>query len=250
MEGFKATYINEVERMLKRKKAVVTVILSLLVIIAGQVLFSSLRNGLGIRIGNSTEFSLSVLSVLSVYILPLFASLLAIDIFAGEYSQNTMKILVFRPVSRFGIFLAKIAAIATFVIANIVLVMLLSIIVGSIFNNVDFSALNFARILIAYAVTILPVMTLVLFIVLLSNILKNGAAVFFLTILAFIALKVLSIVFSDYSGIMLVSQLDWYGKFIHDTVAFDVILRQFLIMLGYGIIFFTSGFYLFDKKDL
>lgn len=250
MEGFKATYINEVERMLKRKKAVLTLVLSLVLIIGGQLVFSALRNGLNLRMVNSTEFSLSVLSVLATIILPLFSALLSIDIFAGEFSQNTMKLTIYRPVSRLEIFSAKIAAVLTFVLANLVFVMVLSTLIGLVFNPADFSISGISKILLSYFVTILPVLVLVLFIVLLSNIIKNGTAVFFLSILIYFALQVMGIIFSNYSGIFIITQLTWYSRFIYDTVAWASILRQFLILTGYGIIFFTVGFYIFDKKDL
>jgi ABC-2 type transport system permease protein len=250
MEGIKATYINEIERMLKRKKAILTLVLSLIVIIGGQLVFSALRNGLDLRIVNSSEFSLSVLYVLSTIILPLFSTLLTIDIFAGEFSQNTMKLTIYRPVSRFGIYLAKILAVLTFIVANLVIVMVLSTLIGLIFNPSDFNIGNLLKILLSYFVTFYPVLILTLFIALISNILKSGTAIFFLTILLYFGLQVLSIVFSNFSGVFIVSQLSWYSRFIYDTVAWGSILRQFLILTGYGIVFFTAGFYIFDKRDL
>lgn len=46
------------------------------------------------------------------------------------------------------------------------------------------------------------------------------------------------------------TQLDWYNLFLIKSLPVGKILRQFLIMLGSGIMLFTAGFYLFDKKEL
>jgi len=43
--------------------------------------------------------------------------------------------------------------------------------------------------------------------------------------------------------------VDWYSLWIMDTVPVSKIIREFLLMLSYGILLFTSGYYLFDKKD-
>jgi ABC-2 type transport system permease protein len=71
-----------------------------------------------------------------------------------------------------------------------------------------------------------------------------------LCIILFIVFKVLGYVFSQYSSLFITSMLDWYNLFIADSIPFLKILRLFLIMAGYGIMAFTAGFYLFDKKDL
>jgi len=45
------------------------------------------------------------------------------------------------------------------------------------------------------------------------------------------------------------TQLDWYNLFLVNSFPLGKIVRQFLIMLGSGIMLFTAGFYLFDKKE-
>ena len=111
MAGFKATLINEIEKLYKKKKILVAVIISLVFIVIGQLVIIGLRSGFGVRGVSSMEFPILVLSVVVNTILPLFTALVTIDSFSGEFSQNTMKIAITRPVTRLKFFTAKLTAI-------------------------------------------------------------------------------------------------------------------------------------------
>lgn len=249
MEGFKAALINEVEKLYKKKKILVAAIVSLIVIVIGQIAIIGLRSGFGIRGTSSMEFPILVLSVVVNSILPLFMALVTIDSFSGEFSQNTMKITITRPISRLKFFTAKIFAIMLFVLVNLLFVMIFSIITGIIFNSNSFTIQGIMKIFLCYIVSILPIMILALIIIIFSNILKSGTAVFFLSILVFIIFKAMEVVLSRYSGIFFTSMLNWYNLWIMSNFPFMKILRQLMMMCGYGILFFTIGYYLFDKKE-
>lgn len=250
MEGFKAAFINEIEKMYRKKKAVVIIIASLVVIAVGQLMVVGVRNGLGLRGANSTEFPILVLSVLVNTILPLFTALVATDIFAGEFSQNTIKIALTRPVTRMKLFTAKIAAIAFFAFANLLVVMVLSTLTGFVFNSSSSGITGIFRIGASYLVTLIPMITLALVVAFFANIFRSGSLVFFMAIVMFIACKGLGLVFPRYSSLFITSMLDWYNLWIADSLPIAKILRQFLIMSGYSIMFFTAGYYLFEKKEI
>lgn len=249
MVGFKAALINEIEKLYKKKKGLVAVILSLIFIVIGQLIIIGLRSGFGLRGVGSMEFPILVLSAVVNTILPLFTALVTIDSFSGEYSQNTMKITLTRPVSRLKFFTAKLAAISLFIFANLLLVMTFSIIAGLLFNSNSFSVHGLVRVILSYLVTLLPMIILSLVIIFMTKTIRSGIGVFFLSILIFILLKVFGIVFSQYSGILFTSMLDWYKLWLMDTFPFFKIFRQFVLMCGYGIILFTGSYYLFDKKE-
>lgn len=249
MESFKPTLINEIEKLYKKKKIVVAVVISLVFIIIGQLAMVGLRKGFGFRGVGSMEFPILVLSIVANSILPLFTALVTIDSFSGEFSQNVMKIAITRPVTRLKFFSAKVVAIMCFVIANLLFLMVFSIIAGLLFNANSFSLHGIIRIVVSYIVTLLPMMVLSLIIVVFCNFIKNGIGVFFLSIFIFIIFKGLEIIFSKYSGLFFTSMLDWYSLWIMDTIPFLKILRTFMMMCSYGIILFTGGYYLFDKKD-
>ena len=249
MAVFQAALVNEVEKLYKKKKALVAVLLSLAVIVIGQLAIVGVRSGFGLRGAGSVEFPMLVLSVVVNTILPLFTALVAIDSFSGEFSQNSMRITLTRPVSRFKIFTAKITAIVLFILAMLLLLLIFSMLAGFIFNTNSATLDSVAQTVFSYIVSLLPMVVLALGIVLLANLLKSGISVFFVSILAFIVLKVLGVVFSQYSSLFMTTQLDWYNLFLVNSFPLGKIIRQFLIMLGSGIMLFTAGFYLFDKKE-
>jgi ABC-2 type transport system permease protein len=249
MAVFQAALVNELEKLYKKRKALVAVILSLVIIVIGQLLVVGVRSGFGIRGAGSVEFPMLVLSVVVNTLLPLFTALVAIDSFSGEFSQKTMRITLTRPVSRFKLFSAKVTAIGIFILANLVLLLVFSLLAGLLFNTNSATIGGFAKTILSYGVSFIPMFVLSLGIVLLANLFKSGISVFFVSILAFILFKALGLVFIQYSGLLITSYIDWYSLWIANSFPFLKILRQFLIMAGYAIMLFTAGFYLFDKKE-
>ncbi|MHC6179355.1 ABC transporter permease [Clostridium sp. JNZ X4-2] len=250
MAEFRVTLINEIEKLHKNKKALAAVILSIILIVFGQVSILIVRKSFGIQGGSSSEFPLLVLSMLTNTILPLFTALITIDSFSGEFSQNTMKIALTKPVTRLKLLISKIAAIMLFTFMTLMLVMIFSIISGLIFNTNSFTLGSILKIMISYIVTLIPMTVLCLMIILFANILKNGIAVFFLSTLVFIVFKITGAFFPVYSGILFTSMMNWYNLWIMDNIPFLKILNQFMMLLSYAIIFFTAAYYLFDKKEI
>lgn len=249
MAVFQAALVNEIEKLYKKKKALVAVLLSLAVIVIGQLVVVGVRSGFGIRGAGSVEFSMLVLAVVVNTILPLFTALVAIDSFSGEFSQNSMRITLTRPVSRFKIYTAKIAAIVLFILATLLLLLVFSMLAGFIFNANSASFYGLASVVLSYIVSLVPLTVLALGIVLLANLFKSGISVFFVAIVAFLALKVLGVVFSQYSSLFVTTQLGWYNLFLINSFPLGKIARQLMIMLGSGMMLFTAGFYLFDNKE-
>ncbi|HVJ48508.1 ABC transporter permease [Desulfitobacterium sp.] len=249
MAVFQIALVNELEKLYKKKKALAAVILSLAVIILGQLGVLGVRTGFGIRGAGNIAFPMLVLSVVVNTILPLFTALVTIDSFSGEFAQNTMRITLTRPASRFKIFMAKITAITLFILTILVLLLILSLIAGFLFNVSSATASDVLKTVLAYAVSILPQFILALGIVLIANLFKSGVSVFFISILGFLGFKVLGLVFSQYASLLPTTQLDWYTLWISNTFPLLKILRQFLLMVGYAIMLLTAGFYFFDKKE-
>lgn len=250
MAGFKAAFVNETVKLLKKKKMIAAAVLSILAVLIGQVAVTAIKMGFGLRVAGSAEFPLVVLSFFSYTILPLFATFVAIDMFNGEFTSNTMKITLTRPVTRFGVFSAKVLNVALFIIGNLLFVMLLSLLAGLLYNSSSVSLIGVARVVLAYMATFFPVFVFALLVVLLANLFRGGSAVIFLSVLVFIGFNFLGIVFSGYSSFFITSMFDWYTLWISETVNGAKIFRQVLIMAGCGMMLFTAGYYLFDRKDL
>jgi len=207
------------------------------------------RTGFGLRVVSSTEFPILVLSVVVNTILPLFTALVTIESFSGEFSQNTMKIALTRPISRLKFYTAKLTAIMLFILANLLFVMIFSMLAGYFFNSNSFTTVSVLKILLSYTVTLMPMAIFSIIIIFFANIIRSGIGVFFLSIFVFVIFKGLGIIFYRYSGVFFTSMMSWYTLFVMDTIPTFKIFLQFMMMLSYGIIFFTAGYYIFDKKD-
>ena len=250
MAGFRAALVNEAFKLRKKKKLTVAALLSILAVFVGQVAVTGVNLGLGLRLTGSSEFPLMVLSIMTYTVLPLFAIFVAIDLFNGEFASNTMKLTLTRPVSRLGVFSAKVTNLALFILANLFFVMLLSLIAGLLFNPSSFSLSALFKVILAYLVTFLPVFVFALLVVFLANLLQGGLAVFFLSILLFIGFHFLEVVVPSLSSFFITSMLDWYSLWIAQPFNFFKILRQTLILLSSGLMLFTAGYDLFERKDL
>ena len=248
MEGFKVTLINEIEKLYKKKKVLIAVLLSLVFVIGWQLIMIGLR-GFGMRGSVSLSFPVEVLTVVINILIPLFTALITIDAFSGEFSHNTMKVTLTRPVTRFKVYAAKISSVFIFIFAILALVLVFSLFVGIIFNRNSSSWLDFLRVVVIYIASGLPVMVLTLLIALLANIIRSGIAVFFTSIMLYLALYVLGIVFSRYSSLFFTSTFDWYSLWLADSIPFSKVIRQFILLTGLGTMLFTAGFYRFDKKE-
>jgi ABC-2 type transport system permease protein len=172
MAVFKAALTNELEKLYKKKKALAALLLSIAVIILGQLMIIGVRSGFGIRGAGSGEFPILVLSVVLYSILPLFIALVAIDSFSGEFAHNIIRIVLTRPVSRFKIFSAKVTAIALFVLFNLLLIFIFSTLAGFIVDYQGMTMVSIVKSFMVYVVSLLPLLVLALGIILLAQIIK------------------------------------------------------------------------------
>lgn len=247
MQILKAVYINEMFKISKKKKITAVFIFTIISVIVASIVEYSLNNFAGIRITGSSEFSIMVLTILSYSLFPLFTAFVCIDLFAGEFTDNTIKFTLTGPASRVKVFLGKIIAIATFIIANLIFAMVLSVIVSLIKNCI---IPNLLKILISYIMAFLPIFIFALVVVLISNITKGTTSTFMLSIFVFLVFNGLTLAFPQIKSYLFTSFFDWYRLILGSYINFSKIFRVFLILLGYGIMLFTAGYYLFERKDI
>ena len=248
MVGFKATYINELFKIQKKKKLVIALILSIIAVLIGQISVTLVNQSLGLLIVNSTELPIIILGIMMYTIFPLFITFIAIDMFNGEYNANTMKLTLTKPASRFCIFTAKFTALASVIVVNLLFVFLLSLIVGIIFNPSSTTASGIFHSLVAYVVSVLPLLVFGLLVIVLANIIRGGLAVFFLTVMIFAGFYVIGLLFTQASSFLFTSMFDWYRLWISEAANLFKLLRLSLIMIGFGLMLYSLGYTLFERK--
>lgn len=247
MQTLKAAYINEIFKMSKKKKITAALIFSFFSVVVTAIAVYAINNFAGISITGSSEFSIIVLTVLSYTFFPLFTAFICIDMFAGEFADHTIKFTLTGPASRVKVFWGKILGIASFIMANLILVMFLTLVVSLFINR---SMPNFFKILIAYIMEFFPIFIFALAVVLISNIAKGTTSAFMLSVLVFLVFNGVGLAFPYLKSLLFTAAFDWYRLALGSYINFSKILRVFLILLGYGIMLFTAGYYLFENKDI
>jgi ABC-2 type transport system permease protein len=250
MSDLKAAYINELIKMRRKSKIITGAVISLAAALIWQIALSVIGSGIGIRVSDGASFALSVLSFYTASLLPLFATFVVIDSFNGEFSANTMKQTLVRPINRLGIYISKVAAIASYVFLSLMFMLLLTTLIGFITEPGSFSFLSLWRIVVAYLVTWFPMMTFMLLIVMLAQFSRNGILTFFMAIFTYLALIALRFFFPQLSNMLIVPLFDWYIGWIADMNNLGILFRQGMLLLSSSLIFFGIGCRLFEGKEL
>lgn len=238
MELLKAAYKNEIMKILNRKKPVILMALSVVFVLGAMSGVYLLNSFSGIRVTGSSEFSIMVLSILIYSLFPLFTIFICVDMFAGEFADQTIKITLTSPASRLKVFLSKILAAATLILGNLYFVMIISAISSAIINR-NFP--NLLRIFASYTMAFMPIFVFALVIALISIISKGTTSAFMISIFIFLLLNGLSLVFPNIRSFLFTSNFDWYRLVLGSYINFSKILRVLLILLGYSIMLTAGG---------
>ena len=248
MVGFKPAFQNELFKIKKKKKLVAAAVLAFLAVIIGQVAVTLINHNLGLLVVSATELPLIVLNLMMVTLFPLFITFIAIDMFNGEFNSNTMKITLSNPASRLTIYSAKFAALTLVIILNLMFVLIISLLCGIAFNASTTTLDGILKAFLAYIVSILPLLVFASLVTLLANWIRGGITVFFVTILLFAVFFALDLLFSSFSSFIPTANLDWYTLWISQKLNIFKIIRLTFIMVGCGVMLFTGGYMLFDRK--
>lgn len=247
METLKSVYINEMMKISKKKKLIITIIFSTLFVILAGIAIYLLNNFAGIRVTGSSDFSIMVLNILSYTIFPLLAASISIDMFTGEFVDNTIKFTLTGPASRMKVFLGKIFTVATFIMGNLLYVMIISTITSIIINR---NIPHFFNVFVSYLMVFVPILVFALVVILISNIAKGTTSAFMFSVFVFLLFNGLAIFFPQIKSFLFTSALDWHRLILGNYINYGKILRVFLILLGYCIMLVTAGYYLFEKRDI
>lgn len=221
MKNFKAAFLNEIFKLSKRKKIVVAAIFSFVAVMIAAAAVYVINNFTGIRVMGSAELSVLVLQVLSYTLIPLFTTFISIDMFGGEFADDTMKFTLTTPASRIKIFAGKLCAIASFIGGLLLFIMVLSIIASYIVSPIT---PNIIRIFLAYVLAFFPLFVYALVVVLISNILKGTTSAFMLSLLVFLAFIGLGIAFPTLKSFLFTTTFDWYKLILGSYINYSKLI--------------------------
>lgn len=250
MRQFAASLANELQKQFSRKKTYVLLVITALIPIAAALIIAFFQGGLGVTPVRGMDFPIYILGIFTKLLLPLFIFMITADIFAAELSDHTIKTSLLRPVTRLGVYAAKISStglcILTFLLLIYVISVICSIFLGT--GGAFFTAMLAAA--GQFLAAFLPLLLLAIISSFISLLAGGSSGSIVLSLLVFIAAKTIGLILPGISGYLFTSYTDWYLLFGSGAASISKLAGVFMFIISYSIIFLGSGFLVFDRKEI
>lgn len=243
--------INEVEKILYKKKTAALMIFSIFAPGILALSASIIQKRIGILAFGSADFPIWVLGFFTSVILPLFIFMWSADSFAGEIEDQSLKIALLRPLTRFKVYLSKNIAIVVCVLFTLLIVFIFSELAGLFLAIMGKGFLtNLVRSLSAYILAVVPLLTITVLAGFLAQLVRSSSGVLAISVLVYIIAKVLPIISPGLANLTLAAYTNWHLLWLTPSISWNVINQALMVMLASCLIFFPIGYFLFDRKDL
>lgn len=250
MNALHASTFNEIQKLFLRKKTIALLAVTAAVPVLSAIAASLLKGGLGTYSVGSAGFPVMVLGFFTSFLLPLFICMAAVDLFSGELGDRTLKIALLKPVTRFKVFVSKILAVAVYIVVSLAVVFLSSLVSGIFVSGGQEILKGLLKSILAYGVAIFPMILIGITAALIAQFFRSSSGALVVSILAYAASKIASVIAPKLSNVMITSYTDWHLLWIGNTVLTGKVFIVFMFILSYSIIFLTSGYYLFERREL
>lgn len=247
MNSLKSNTMNEIQKLFLKKKTYVFLIITAVISFLSAFFISNIQAKLIFISISSVSFPLIILSVFTNIFLPLFIFMAAGELFPGETADKTLKLTLTMPISRLKVYISKIIAIVVFIILSLLVIFLVST-VSALCLGVGVASVP--QIFLSYIIDAIPALILAIFAVFIVQFFRNTSAALISCILAFIGIRVIALLNTSLNNNMFTSYLNWSSLWLTGGASFFRNINIFLLLLAYGIIFFTLGYYIFDKKEV
>lgn len=241
--------LNEFEKIMSRKKTLAFMIFVVMAAALSSVLIPMFQNRFGILVVTASNFPVIILNLFTGFVLPLCILMVTVDLFSGEVQDRSMKLVIFRPISRFKIFLSKNLAVLLYIVFNLLIILLTTLVcealtgMGGSYGGAVKSGFT------AFLVSILPQLTLGIFAAFLCQFFRSSTAAIVTSLFILVAARIISLFFPLLSKVLFVNFFNWATLWMVGYNSGGRLLAMFMLMISYGLIFFASGFYLYDRKE-
>lgn len=235
---------NEIVKLFKRRKYQVFLLLMGLLSIATSQLGGVIKDRIGLSVLN-TPFL--VLSLATGFILPLIIAMAAADLFTAEQENGSIRAAITRPVSRLSTFISKVLAIVLYTLLVLLVCLVTSLVCGLISNG--FGVLNIGEVILAYIVSVIPMLPMTLFAVSVSQLSRNSTSAVMLSVLGYTVIIATSIVMPSINPMLFSSYTGWYKLFIGEAIPGSYIFCVSILLAAYTLIFFAVSMWAFEKKE-
>lgn len=246
MRKINACLLCELKKTYLRKKyTVFTCIMISICLIAALISFLLTRLSASVQLNFTLNMPMTLLPMMTQFVIPLTAIMATCDLFSDEYRNQVIKAQLMRPVSRFKIYLAKVIAV-TVVCAIIMLVTFMTSVLCSLGLG---TAENIGYSLGAYLLDIIPVVVLILMAAFLNQLTASPTSAMFLCIAVYILAKAAGILLPVADGILFTGYMQWHRLWLGTAIHLKELGLKIMLILGYGITFFSAGYRLFLNRE-
>ncbi|WP_040950533.1 ABC transporter permease subunit [Gorillibacterium massiliense] len=249
MHAIWLTWQNEWMLMRLRKKTTRFMVLSACLPILFALVYHTLQKSMGV-FGLTVSFPVMLLSLYTIFWIPLFIFMTTADLFPGETAARTLKLTLLRPITRFQAFTGKMMAAATamgFLFVMLFFVSMACTYVES--RTVDLSVGDWFGYMKAYLAAFFVMLALFALFAWIAQWFQNPTGYMVFAILLYVAAKALPFFSSVFSAFSLTSYSDWYVLWLSHSTGFTTLMNTFLFIFSWFVLFFSLGYLMFDRKE-
>jgi ABC-2 type transport system permease protein len=235
---------NEFIKLLSLKKYRVLLLFACLFSILTGVLGGAAKGIIGLL---STNTPITVLAIAAEFVLPLMIAVAAADLFTAEQENGSIKASLTRPVSRISIFTSKVLVIILYIAMSLAVCLITTLVWSTVFNGMGLY--KFTETFLAYTVSIVPMLPIILFAVLVSQFCKSSSSTVMLSVFGYLIIIAISLIFPNINPMLFTSYTGWYKLFIGAGMPVSNILNVLALLAAYSLIFFAAGSWAFEKKE-
>ena len=251
MASFIASYRNEWSKLTSRKKYIVFLCIGIGICLiwagVGQIASNIARQQGGISLTISPT-PMGVLPFFLQILVPFLMFMGVTDLITVESAESTMKATICRPVERWKLYLSKILAVLVYAAVYLASMYIISAVLNQIFGK-PLSAAELITALASYALTLIPLAILASFAALVALVGRSGTLTMFLLLFIYLLLNAMPVLFPVLNELLFTSYLSWYKLWVGALPSAAKLVHMLLIVLGYGVVFFTGGSLLFERKE-
>ncbi len=253
MKVFKGCYQNELFKIFSRKKYFVFMIIEALVCLLSVLMNLAVQKASGmdgaanIMLGN---MPMNMLSFALQLFIPLIVFMAVCDLFTSEIHDGTIRASYMRPVSRFKLFTAKVAATGTMAMVYLAIIFVVTVSIKMIAGGGGAGSMGVFETLLAYLLDIFPLMIVVLFAVFLNQFLNSPSLSIVLCVIIYAGLYIMGLFEPQFSTLLFTGYSQWHNLWLGVMLPVGALIKKTTLLLGYAVIFASVGYYLFERKEI
>jgi ABC-2 type transport system permease protein len=236
--------LNEIQKLLAKKVTKLLLLSAVIIPVLTKLLVNNLflTDWMAMPAEN---INFTLLDLFVTIFIPLYIFIASTDLFTGEGERGTL--LQVRPISRMELFVSKLSAIGILTLL-VLLVEWLSVMISSAFfdNTLEFSTIAVS--LGAFIVSWFPIIVISAFAVLLALVIRSSVIAISSMIVLYLLMMFIPYVLPASLYLLPSTYLDWYMQWLGD-VSFRWIIQTVTYLFSSFTLFFSIGYYMFNRKE-